>query len=263
MKNNSDKNDIWLFLMFSFVSPLLCVLLIKNTRIYQSGTLNFILYGIEAMTPTLSALIVISILGGKNKVKDFLQKCYIDNMKKSYFIIAFILPTIVLTATKLTSYIFIETTPFITSISANKFMIILWAFIAEEIGWRGFLQEKIEKRFGYITTPIVIGCIWALWHYHFFLLGSMSAPLLLFLLGCIADSYSYYWITKKAKGNVIPASIWHFTGNLWFNLYMINPEHNHGSIVPYLLFVVYSSIMAGCITIYGIRSIKKTIHTTN
>ncbi len=38
---------------------------------------------------------------------------------------------------------------------------------------------------------------------------------------------------------------------------LINTEYNKGSMIPYLLFVVYSVIMAAGITIWGIHSIKK------
>lgn len=132
----------------------------------------------------------------------------------------------------------------------------MWALIAEELGWRGFLQSKLEIRFGHIATPILIGSIWAVWHYHFFWLGTMSAPLFLFVLGCIADSFGYYWITRKSQGNIIPASIWHFTGNLFFNIYQINPEYNKNSTIPYLLFVMFSIIMAIGITKWGKDSEK-------
>ena len=257
MKDVNIKKHIVLFLLFAFGLPLICVFLVKNFSIFQSGMQNFILYGIEAMTPTLSALIVIAILGGKGMIREFLKKCYFDNIKMHYIILALILPLAVLTITKLTSLIFVNVTPFITSISVNKLIVVMWALIAEEIGWRGFLQEKLDKWFGHSITPIILGCIWALWHYHFFLLGTMSAPLILFVLGCIAESFGYYWITIKSKGNIIPASIWHFTGNLWIYLFLINPEYNQGSIVPYFLFVVYSTIMAVGITIWGIRSTKK------
>ncbi len=256
MKDENAKKYVTLFLIFTFGIPLICVLLMKYVSLFQSGTLYFIMYGIEAMTPTLSALIVISIWGKSDMRRTFLRKCYSDNIRKSYLLLAVLLPITVLVITKLTSLIFMDTTPFITSISVKKLIIILWALIAEELGWRGFLQDKLNEHFGYIITPIVLGCIWALWHYHFFLLGSTSAPLILFLLACIVESYSYYWITKLSKGNVIPASIWHFTGNLCFNLFLINPEHNQGSILPYVLFVVYSTAMAAGISIWGIHSMQ-------
>jgi membrane protease YdiL (CAAX protease family) len=257
MKNESNKRYIALFLIFSFGITLIYVFLIKSFSVFQSGTLNFILFGIAATAPTISALMVTSMLGGGKGLKAFLKKCYVENMKSSYIILALLLPSIVLIFTKLTSLLFIDVTPFISGLSPKKLVIIFWALIAEELGWRGFLQEKFEKRFGYMATPLVLGCIWALWHSYSFFVGTHSAPIILFVLGCIAESYSCYWITKKSKGNCIPASIWHFTGNLWSNLLLINPEHNQGSMAPYLLYTIYAIIMAGGITIWGIRSSKK------
>ncbi|MFT4143009.1 MAG: CPBP family glutamic-type intramembrane protease [Mobilitalea sp.] len=152
-----------LFLIFAFGLPFICVFLVKNFNVFQSGEINFILYGIEAMTPMLSALIVTAILGGKGRIRVFIKKCYLDNIKIHYIVLALVLPFVVLLITKVTSLIFIDTTPFITSISVKKLIIVMWALIAEELGWRGFLQGKLDKRFGYLTTPIILGGIWALW----------------------------------------------------------------------------------------------------
>jgi membrane protease YdiL (CAAX protease family) len=259
MKNESNKRYITLFLIFSFGITFIYVFMIKSFSIFQSGTLNFILFGIVATAPTIAALMVTSMLDGGKGLRVFLMKCYFENIKFSYIILALILPSIVLMLTKLTSPLFVDVTPFISSISAKKFLIILWALIAEELGWRGFLQEKLEKRLGHMGTPIVLGCIWALWHSYSFFVGTHSAPIFLFVLGCIAESYSCYWITKKSKGNCIPASIWHFTGNLWFNLLLINPEHNQGSMAPYLLYTIFAIIMAAGISIWGIRSSKEEV----
>lgn len=258
MKNENIKKYIVLYLIFVFGLPLICVFLVKNFSIFQWGTLSFILYGIEAMTLTLAALIVISILGGSEGIRVFLRKCYFDNIKIKYIVLGAALPLVVLTITKLTSLIFVDDTLFISGLTAKKFIIVMWSLVAEEIGWRGFLQEKLDKHLGHLLTPILLGSIWSLWHYHFFWLGTMSAPLTLFLLGCIADSFGYYWVTKKSKGNIIPASIWHFVGNLCFNIFLISPEYNEGSIVPYFLFVIYSTIMAIGISIWGNSFYKKT-----
>jgi uncharacterized protein len=255
-EENTNKNIV-LFLIFAFGLPLICVLSIKNFSIFQVGILSIIMYGIEAMTPTLAALIVTAILGGSVKISAFLERCYFYNLRIKYIVLAVILPLTVLTIAKLNSLAFLQITPFISGITAKKLIVIMWALIAEEIGWRGFLQENLDKRWGHIVTPLIVGTIWALWHYHFFWLGTMSAPLILFLLGCITDSFGYYWITKKSEGNVVPASLWHFIGNLFFNVYLISPEYNQGSTVPYLIYIVYSTIMAIGISICGIFSIKK------
>jgi membrane protease YdiL (CAAX protease family) len=40
----------------------------------------------------------------------------------------------------------------------------LLAALGEEIGWRGFLQPRLQPRFGIAGTALVIGIIWGLWH---------------------------------------------------------------------------------------------------
>jgi len=245
IKEKKLTKEIVLYVLFAFVLPLICVLLIKNFSIFQLGMPNFILYGIEAMTPTLSALLVTMLLGGRKGIKVFLRRLYASNIKIGYIVLAMIIPVAIFVATKSTLLLFDNNTPFFANISLRKLIIILWALIAEEVGWRGFLQEKFGVRFGYIATPLFVGSIWALWHYHFFWAGTMmSAPILLFALGCIAESYGYYWVTSKSKGNIIPASVWHFTGNLFISLFAISPEYNNGSTLPYLLYIGFTFIMA-------------------
>jgi membrane protease YdiL (CAAX protease family) len=127
--------------------------------------------------------------------------------------------------------------------------------IAEELGWRGYLQNKINNKFSNIVTPIIIGVIWALWHYHFWISGTADVPILVFTYGCIAESYGYFIITKLSKDNVIPASILHFSGNLFFNLYLLNPNWNNGSIMPYIIVnILYSVYIA--IFVYDQKRVK-------
>ena len=244
MKYNTFYKEIILYFSFVFSLPFVCVLLMKNVDIFKSGLLNFILYGIEAMTPTLSALSVTIILTDRKGLSLFLQKLYIKNIKIGFIILAAMIPMAIYCATKLVVLLIGSSAPLIVDISPKKLLIILWALAAEETGWRGFLQERIDEKFGYIVTPFLVGVIWALWHYHFYWAGTISVPGFLFATGCITESYGYYWITKKVKGNIIPASIWHFAGNLLITLFAINPEYNDNSILPYTFYVIFASIMA-------------------
>ena len=41
----------------------------------------------------------------------------------------------------------------------------MWALVAEELGWRGYLQEKIEAHVGDVLTPLIVGIIWTVWHF--------------------------------------------------------------------------------------------------
>lgn len=37
--------------------------------------------------------------------------------------------------------------------------------LGEEIGWRGFLVPQLSKTFSYAKVSIIVGIIWAVWHY--------------------------------------------------------------------------------------------------
>lgn len=252
-----NNKAIMLYLVLIFCLPFISILLIKKYIYFQSGFSYLVLLGFDAITPAISSLIVMFILYGKVQTIQFIKKCFINNINIQYAILAFLIPLIIIILAHISCLIFLKITIFNSDISIQKIIIIFWALISEEIGWRGFLQEKLDEYLGKYFAPLIIGIIWALWHYHFFLLGSMSGSLLLLVPGCIVDSYSYYWLTKKSNGNIIPASIWHFSENLFFSFFLIYPLYNNGNIFPYIFFIFFSVIMAVYITIWGINSTKK------
>ncbi|WP_346910053.1 CPBP family intramembrane glutamic endopeptidase [Faecalicatena orotica] len=42
------------------------------------------------------------------------------------------------------------------------------AYLGEEYGWRGFLQEKLQTKFGLCKGVIILGVLWELWHIPFY-----------------------------------------------------------------------------------------------
>lgn len=55
--------------------------------------------------------------------------------------------------------------------------------LAEEFGWRGYLQPRLRTRFGILATAAVVGAAWAVWHVPlFFLEGTGQQAMGLFTL---------------------------------------------------------------------------------
>lgn len=230
-----------LFLFLVFFLPLVCVLLMRQTTKYGMNTGTLLLYGVEGATPMLSTVLVIGICRGRKELESFLWEKYVKNLSIGSCLLGFAVPALVYTLGKALTYLTPVQHSFWNALSGKKLLIIAWALLAEELGWRGYLQERLERRLR-IMTPVVIGLIWALWHYHFFLSGSMDQPVLLFVLGCVMESCGYLMITRLAGGNVIPASLWHFSGNLFFNLYRLGPSWNEGSLIPYVIVTALQGI---------------------
>ncbi len=239
--------EIFEFVLLAFAIPGICIGIIG---ISTDATLNFILYGIEGASPALATLIVVFVHGKRTGLSSFLCNKYCKNLNLKFCILGFAVPFVILTIAKFISIAMGDSYHYPVVPTMKKLVIIAWALIAEELGWRGYLQDKLESIMPYMYIPFVTGIIWTLWHYHFILSGSMEVPYFAFMLGCVFESYGYYAITKLAKNNVVPASIWHFTGNLMFNLYRFDPQWHEGNISFYwitticygvnvILFIVY------------------------
>lgn len=245
--------EIIMFLFLAFGIPGACVFLMK---IIDNATLSFVLYGIEGASPSLAAVLAILVQRKNGSLSSFLQAKYIENLNMVVCILGVVAPFLILSVAKMISIMLGDTFFLPVLPTSKKLVIIAWALIAEELGWRGYLQDKLEVILPNVFIPLVTGSIWALWHYHFLLSGSMDIPLLAFGFGCIFESCGYFVITKYAKNNVLPACIWHFTGNLFFNMYRFDPHWHDGSVMFYWVTTICYSFNIIIFFIYEKRKNK-------
>ena len=247
MNKQRDMIHIIEFLILAFGIPAICLLLFQMNG---SATFHFIVYGIEGASPMIAAIMIVLIHEKREGLKKFLRDKYISNVSLAKCALAFLVPFVILTVAKLVAVWMGDMFAYPVLPTARKIVIIAWALIAEELGWRGYLQDELEKVLPHSFIPFLTGVLWALWHYHFVLSGSMDIPILAFALGCIFESYGYFAITKMARNNIFPASIWHFTGNLMLNIYRFDPQWHDCNTLFYwiatlsygasiLLFVLY------------------------
>jgi len=222
------------FLTVAALTSLLCALSISRFPIADRTLVYFVLQGVESASPALAAIVVTLLHGGKRGLKRFLAEKYFTAFRGVLCLVAFLAPMALLAISKALSMAFAPSVVFIQQPSMGKAVIIIWALIAEELGWRGFLQERVERLAGALFTPLIIGVVWGAWHFHYFMTGAMNEPFWALLLGCVFESYAYFVITKLAKGNIVPASIWHFSGNLFIIMFALNPDANGGNPLPYI-----------------------------
>lgn len=229
MKNKTKKNMI-LYLFIAFLLPLLSIaiqLVIENTFI------KFILYGIEAAAPSIAAIIVLCI---NKSFKRFFIENFSSRNLLSAFLLPFFIAFITMSIAKLCTSFVSENTMMFGHITFVQFIIISWSFLAEELGWRGYLQplltKNVKKEW---TIPFIVGVIWCLWHYHYFLMDGIQVPFILFLVSCIIESYIYSYLLAFTKNNLISAMTYHLIWNLFLHVFAINPIDNNGSLFPYTI----------------------------
>ena len=235
--------SVILYLLIAFL--LSFVSMTAQTAI-PSETVRFLLFGIQAASPTISAITVLAL----NKE---LKAGFSAIFRTEHLFAAFLLPIVIAFGTMPASkmiYCISNGQAFSCGhISAKQLVIILWALVAEELGWRGFLEPKLRThRLPDTAVPLIVGAVWGAWHFHYFIQKSIDVPITLFFAGCIAESYIYSYMMRYT-GNMLSAMIYHFSCNLCLHLLMLNPADNIGSSTPYIILTVLESVTALLLTV--------------
>lgn len=237
------KMNLFLFLCIAFLLPLISVFLQRST---PRLVIQFILYGIEAAAPSVAALLVAA---KERNFRTFFQ----GNFSNKKIAPALILPVTVafstMLLTKIISCILLKEQFAFGNISAKQAVIIGWVLIAEELGWRGYLQPLLSKQMqrAYLA-PLIVGIIWGLWHYHYFLSSGMQVPLMWFFIGCIAESYIYGYLLEWSDYNLLSAMMYHFAWNLFIHVFALNPVDNMGNPLPYIVLIILEILL--CILLF-------------
>ena len=88
--------------------------------------------------------------------------------------------------------------------------------IGEELGWRGYAQPQLEKRYSSFTAAVILGVLWGFWHLPNFFIPSMphfEIPLVAFILYTTSLSVLAAWVLKSTRGSVLLTTLLHGSTN--------------------------------------------------
>jgi len=92
---------------------------------------------------------------------------------------------------------------------------ILWmplGALGEELGWRGYLNKRLDARLGGLVASLLVGLLWMPIHLPFLQRGPLMAVLLTVLL--MAYSVVLYALTQETGFSVLLAGLFHLVINL-------------------------------------------------
>ena len=107
--------------------------------------------------------------------------------------------------------------------------IFIFSPLPEELGWRGFVLDRLQQERGPLASGVILGAVWTLWHLPlFWIKGSyqhslgIGTPLFwLFMLEKIPQSVIMTWIYNNTRRSTLAAVIVHFAVNLIGELYAL------------------------------------------
>ena len=87
--------------------------------------------------------------------------------------------------------------------------------LSEEIGWRGFVLDRLQTRWNPLTSSLIVGVFWALWHLPLFYMVGTShnvwgTPFPGFAVGIVGLSELFTWLHNNTAGSVWTAVFFHW-----------------------------------------------------
>jgi membrane protease YdiL (CAAX protease family) len=104
---------------------------------------------------------------------------------------------------------------------AVKFFYQFFFFNAtgEETGWRGFVLPRLQARTSPLLASLIIGFIWACWHFPYWRSDGRSVFSMDFWIemwiGHILASFLIVWMYNRSKGSILVAGIAHAALNTY------------------------------------------------
>ena len=127
-------------------------------------------------------------------------------------------------------------------------LVLLLAACFEELGWRGYAVESLNKKFNYFEATAIFGVLWSLWHLPmFFIPESYQAELLQedfilvinFFVSIIPLAFIISWFCKKNSGSILGAILIHSIVNLSQEFFLVSP---YTKCIQTLILIVIAAI---------------------
>jgi membrane protease YdiL (CAAX protease family) len=135
------------------------------------------------------------------------------------------------------AYILGKVAPSVWISSPRKISTSVVSPVGEEIGWRGLLTPYLLQRLSILQASVITGFIWATWHLWYYVIPGafhFNTPFWLLAIDCCGKSLWYTWFYRKSR-SIFSAILFHFTGNLFYNIIPCAPSWFNGNIVPYAI----------------------------
>ncbi|MFQ1002395.1 CPBP family intramembrane glutamic endopeptidase [Modestobacter sp. SSW1-42] len=122
----------------------------------------------------------------------------------------------------------------------------------EEVGWRGFLQPRLERRHARVTAAGLVGLVWAAWHLPLFGItpSYRAMPLVGFVgfaMSIWVASWIFAWLLHLGRGSLLVVAVFH----AWFDVATNSPVG-----VPGL-----PTAMGAAVTVLGLWVLRRLLRS--
>ncbi|HKL89108.1 MAG TPA: type II CAAX endopeptidase family protein [Salinibacter sp.] len=237
-------SDLWGFLAFSHGWTWLFwgIVVAWGANVWESS-IALAIFAIGGLGLPIGGVLMTWRVAGRSGLRD-LGRRIVEPGRISgrwWIVVLFLYPAIKLAAGGLAVFLGTTEVPFDLAEAAELAvrpvdLLLTLAFIfllgplPEEVGWRGYLLDRLQVRYSALGASLLVGLAWFAWHGPLFFMtgyyaraGGAPDPLQ-FGVMLLLSAVLYTWVYNHTERSVLGAILFHFSGNVSGELLNAPPE---------------------------------------
>ena len=128
------------------------------------------------------------------------------------------------------------------------YFVILGSLFAEEPGWRGFGQPRLQTRYGALAASILIGLLWSTWHLWYVIAPGGFANVtetaaVATYVRLTSTSIVYAWMYNNTNGSLLIAMLAHLGHNLAASFMPTPDDGGRQHLIVALIYLVMAMVV--------------------
>jgi membrane protease YdiL (CAAX protease family) len=225
-----------------------------------------------ALSASAAGIILAAVIGGKAGVRRLLARGLIWRVPAGWWLLVLLFPAVpTLGALYLTGPFggqpaSLDGVGSILRLLPLLGLLILFAGLGEEFGWRGFGVPRMQRRYNALTAGLIIGLFHSLWHVPLFFVEGVSQHDIAQQLGLLPAVFGYTvlvtatavqlsWVFNNTRGSVLMVAVYHGASNAWNGYIDIYRGQTTGVLVYTGLMALISVVV---VAVFGAEHLSRT-----
>jgi len=260
--------NLYLFAILTIVTSWLIWLpLVLQSKGYLAGMPDLsALKILGALTPAVFGIVMTAKEDGKAGVKALFKNSLTKAVSAKWLIAVCVAPFIINFAARMVFRSFETNLPqsdTVTGVASFlSFTVLVFLFgggLDEEMGWRGYLTDRLIKTTKPIHAIWITSIVWTIWHLPLFYIAGTNQAYLSFFefaLPVIALTVIITWIYFCTR-SVLLCALFHTFGNVAHEVFKVVPTEQAGNPLGFYVFTAIMIIIAALILIFDVRLYKR------
>jgi membrane protease YdiL (CAAX protease family) len=216
---------------------------------------NFMAIVPITLGPTVAALVMTAVTEGRDGLRRLLARLVLWKVPFVWYLFIFLgIPLVFILGTILLP----GAAASFDQLSATTWFSYFWKFplvlavggpLFEEPGWRGFALTRLQAKWGPLAGTLILGFLWAAWHYPQYLMPGWAAQnggfnvraVAVFTVSVMLLTIVMSWVFNNTRGSLLIAILLHASINT-FSIY-IGPMFPAQATSQVNLFVGFGALV--------------------